>query len=58
MRGFLRRIGGGCVLEEWLEILAKPVGSDICEEIRSYPLNIRCLRIEGCAEISRFQMDV
>lgn len=31
-------------LEEVLEVVANPVGSDIVKNIRSYPLNIRELR--------------
>jgi hypothetical protein len=32
-------------LEELLEFVANPVGSDIVGNIRSYPLNIRELRV-------------
>lgn len=32
-------------LEEVLEVVANPVGSDIVKNIRSYPLNIRELRV-------------
>jgi hypothetical protein len=37
--------GWAAWLEELLESLAMPIGSDIVGNIRSYPLNIRELRV-------------